>query len=177
MRVKTQGMVGIGIAFLIIGLVIASVGGFTIAFMLKTVFSSGFSGFLPMFIIPCIFFALIAGITIAVGVINLVKGLNGRRILTRGHKSSCTILEKYYTHGYQHHARITHYIIVKYKGDSGQEHHLRVQLDYRNSYRLEKGMVIECYILGEDAYIDLRQEVRIISEEGVSHDFNGPMFF
>ena len=56
MRVKTQGMVGIGIAFLIIGLVIASVGGFTIAFMLKTVFSSGFSGFLPMFIIPCIIY-------------------------------------------------------------------------------------------------------------------------
>ena len=42
MRVKTQGMVGIGIAFLIIGLVIASVGGFTIAFMLKTVLAVAF---------------------------------------------------------------------------------------------------------------------------------------
>ena len=177
MRTKTQGVISVGIAFIAIGLFIGSIGGFTIMFMLRTVMNSGFPSVFPMFLIPCSFFILISGATIAVGIINLVKGLKGRRILANGRKSSGKIMEKYYTGGYRHHGRITHYIIVRYKGESGQEHLLRVQLDYRNSYRLEKGMIIECYVLNEDAYVDLRQEVRIISEEEVNHTYHGPMFF
>lgn len=177
MRTKTQGIISAGIIFIAVGAFIGSIGAFTLIFMLRTMTHSGYSGFFPMFLFPFFFFFLISGATIVVGVINLVKGLKGRRILANGHKSQATILEKYYTGGYRHHGRITHYIVIKYKGDSGEERHLRVQLDYRNSYRLERGMIIECYVLGEDAYVDLRQEVRIISEEGVNKTYHGPMFF
>ena len=172
MGIKTQGKISAGIAFIVIGLVVFSFGMFGFIMFFK----SDSSQMNAIFIAPTIVFFLISFLTVGVGAINLAKGIKGRGILINGHKSTGTILEKYHMTSRQNHAHITHYIIISYKGDSNQEHKLRVQLDYRNFYCLERGMVIECYVLGEDAYVDLSKEVRIISEAGVNYDFDGSMF-
>ena len=167
--IKNQGSIGGGIAMIVIGAVISTVGIFVAWYVISTQSMS-------ILMIPVSFFYLISITSIICGVVTLVKGIKGRKIMEQGTKRPATIVDKYYTHSHQNHANVHHYIVISYKSDTNQERQLRVQLNNRNAYRLERGMTIECYVLGEDCYVDLKNEVRILKEPEGNEGFKNPFF-
>ena len=97
------------------------------------------------------------------GTIDLAKGIHGHKIMRDGYKSSCEIV--YIGHHTSHsNDRTGPYMIVQYNSQTNQQRLLKVELNFKNAFRLNLGAVIECYILGEGCYINMKEEVKIIKQ-------------
>ena len=136
--VKRQGSVHTGIITLVIAIVIAALGA-GIAIFMYTRDNSFY--FIPIAIGA--FLSLGGFIT---GIIDLAKGIQGHKIMRDGYKSTGP------------------YMIVQYNSQTNKQRLLKVGLNYQNIFRLSLGAVIECYILGEGCYINMKEEVKILRQ-------------
>ena len=152
--VKRQGNIVLGIVEIIGVVVLASII-VAVAFYIQ---QKGFQ----YFFIPVIIAALVLITGLISGIIDLVRGLRGRRTMRDGYKTSCVIVSTGYYHSRS--ARKGPYIIVEYVGQTNQKHLLRVSPGFGDYARLRIGTTIECYVLGEDCYINTKEGIKVISE-------------
>lgn len=132
-----------GILLIIMGLVSAcfTVGWIIVAFH---ILPNNF----PIFaLIPACFVGLISLAFVGFGIWMLVKGGQSAKIKQDGRKSSCEIYNILRVkNGYQ--------MVVTYKGESGTEYKQALYIGYQTAALFKPGMKIECYILGENCYVD-----------------------
>ncbi len=153
--VKRQGNVLTGVITLVIAIVIAALGAGIAIFM----YTRGSS----FYFIPIAIGAFLSLGGFITGIIDLAKGIHGHKIMRDGYKSSCEIV--YIGHHTSHsNDRTGPYMIVQYNSQTNKQHLLKVGLNYQNIFRLSLGAVIECYILGEGCYINMKEEVKILRQ-------------
>ena len=91
---------------------------------------------------------------IILGLVMLIKGSKAAAIKRDGHKSTCVVFNvlpmRYGTT-----------LIVTYKGNSGTEYRHSLPIGYRAAQNVCPGMVIECYIQGEDCFVDEHNIVEV----------------
>ena len=101
--------------------------------------------------------AVISLIPIIIGLVFLVKGSKYASIKKKGRKSECRIHNIINVRsGYQ--------MIVRFRGESGKEYMHEVSINYHDAALLKPDMILECYVLKEDCYID-EQHINILSDE------------
>ena len=152
--VKRQGNIVLGIVEIIGAMVFAGI-------IVAVTFYIQQKGF-QYFFIPVIIAALVLITGLISGIIDLVRGLRGRRTMRDGYKTSCVIVSTGYYHS--HSARKGPYIIVEYVSQTNQKHLLRVSPGLGDYTRLRIGTTIECYVLGENCYINTKEGIKVISE-------------
>ena len=106
----------------------------------------GNPSFLPM-LFPAIGGGLVIAIFVSLGVSMIVKGNKSRAIKNNGRKTKCEVYNVLRVkNGYQ--------LIVTFRGDSGTEYKHGLYIDYQNAALLRPGLWIECYVQGEECYVD-----------------------
>lgn len=157
MKVKQQVDMGSGIATLVIGLLAAAFVLFAMLPSKDEIANAG--GF---FMFPLIMIIVFGSLPIILGIVIAVKGAKQRSILKYGKKGKCVVFNILRTrNGYQ--------MIVMYNGESSIQYLLGVMISYKVAAMLKEGTVIECYILGEDAYVDIKH-IAIVQDDFDSED-------
>ena len=152
--VKRQGNVTTGIITLCIAFIIASVSAVVAYFLFKA--GTNF------FYVPVVIGGFLSIGGIVMGTIEMVKGIKVLKVMRDGYKSSCKIVFIGHRTSATGNGGGSPYMVVQYKSQTNQERLLRVYLNFRNVFRLRLGMVIECYILNEDCYVNTKEEIKII---------------
>ena len=153
--VKRQGSVHTGIITLVIAIVIAALGAGIAIFM--------YSRNNSFYFIPIAFASFLSLGGLIMGTIDLIKGIQGHKIMRDGYKSSCEIVYIGHHSGHSN-DRTGPYMIVQYNSQTNKQRLLKVGLNFKNVFRLSLGAVIECYILGEGCYINMKEEVKILKQ-------------
>lgn len=157
MKVKQQVDMGSGIATLVIGLLAAA---FVLFAMLPSKDEIDNAG--SFFIFPLIMIIAFGSLPIILGIVIAVKGAKQKSVLKYGKKGKCVVFNILRTrNGYQ--------MIVMYNGESSIQYLLGVMVNYKVAAMLKEGTVIECYILGEDAYVDIKH-IAIVQDDFDSED-------
>lgn len=152
--VKRQGSLTTGIITLIIAVIIAIIGVVVAIYLRQN--NSHF------FYVPIFFASIMSTGGLVFGTINVIKGIKGRAVMRDGYKTSCVIVSTGYCHS--HSARKGPYIIVEYVSQTNQKRLLKVSPGFGDYTRLRMGATIECYVLGEDCYINTKEGIKVISE-------------
>ena len=152
--VKKQGNVTTGIITLAIAVVIAAIGT-AVAIFLKHSDNT-------YFYIPIIFAGFLSIGGLIMGTIDLLKGIKGLRVMRDGYQTSCEIVYIGHRSSTTSHGGGSPYMVVQYKSETNQDRLLRVYVNFSNVFRLRTGMKIECYVRGEDCYVNMKKEVRIL---------------
>lgn len=156
-NMKNQGNRVGGLILLIISLIFV-VFIVTITIVLSQVANRMEGPAMPVYLFPLLGGAPAVLILTGAGLFMFIKGTKSRRIMQTGRKTEC----KVYTiirvmSGYQ--------LVVTYHGESGSELMHTLIIKYRDALLLKPNMVLECYVDGEDCYVD---ESRIVIKEGVN---------
>ena len=102
---------------------------------------------MPIYLFPLLAGVLVALIFIGTGLFMVNKGMKSRRIMQTGKKAECRVHNVLRVkNGYQ--------LVVTYRGDSGNEHMHSLYIKYQDALLLRPDMVLECYVDGEECYID-----------------------
>lgn len=105
------------------------------------------NGFFAFMYLPMAFMTLVIIALLVLGIRMIIAGKKAEAIQRNGKKSTCEIFNILRVqHGYQ--------MIVIYKGESGNEYRQSVGINYQAAASFKPGMIIECYISGEDCYVD-----------------------
>ena len=161
---KTSGSIGLGVFFIVIGLLMTGLLSFI--FYLNIDMSNRDGGSFSttadtMTTIMPIFLSLMTLIVFFMGIRSIVRGLIDKKVKAHGKKSVCTIKEfKVTSNRYS----ATIWMDVKFKTQSGKEdiYSARVHQDAIN--RFQQGMKFECYVLGENCYVD-PNNLRVVEKE------------
>ena len=151
---KNQGNRTGGLLLLIFGL---AVGVFSVV---VTAVLVQVSSRMESFTMPINLFPLIPGgfaslLLVGVGLSMLIKGGQSRKIMQIGRKTECKVHNVLRVrNGYQ--------LIVSFRGDSGNQFMHSLYISYKDAALLKPDMVLECYVNGDDCYID---ESRIVVKE------------
>ncbi len=142
---KNQGNLKGG-AVLVVFALIAAAFLFTLPLIINATRGSAFgSDNFPY--VSFYFSSLILLVPLAIGIIMLVKGIKHRDIMKSGRKTTCTI------HKILRDKRGFEMIVI-FRGDSGKEYFHIVYIDYQEAATFKDGEVIECYVKGEDCYVN-----------------------
>ena len=105
------------------------------------------NGFYAFMYLPMAFMTLVIAGMLVLGIRIVIAGKKADLVKQNGKKSTCEIFNIIRVqHGYQ--------MIVTYKGESGNEYKQSVNVNYQAAASFKPGMIIECYISGEDCYVD-----------------------
>lgn len=106
--------------------------------------SGGNPGFIPMIV----FGSVVSSLILALGIFTLVKSKKQRALMRTGRKVGCEVYRI---------ARIKngYAMVLRYRGDSGTEYRLQVPVTMSVALNYKEGIYLECYVKGEDAYLDL----------------------
>ena len=86
-------------------------------------------------------------IPLALGIFILVRSAKGSKVMKNGKKVPCEIFRILRVkNGYE--------MVIKYYGESGQDYRLSVPVSYSTAIEFKEGMYVECYVSGEDAFLD-----------------------
>lgn len=108
---------------------------------------------IPEIFIPVYIFAPFVLIFLIAGIISIVKYNKIKKLKETGKKSVCKIVNfKEYSGGRS--CRVSHYMIVEYKGFSGIKYNLKVRISGEVVHKTRIGDMIECYIQDELCYVD-----------------------
>ena len=166
MEIKTQGNRRGGLVMLIFGIICL-----TLTVTTALIFANSLTGFYSgsdvglygPFPLPVLFTAFGMGaislIPIIVGLVFFIKGSKYASIQKKGRKSECRI------HNILH-TKSSYDMIVNYRGESGKEYFHAVTINYQYAATLKPGMVVECYILKEDCYID-EAHINVLTDEEI----------
>ena len=161
---KSSGSIGLGAFFIVISLILTGllIYVFSLIIELYTKYdenyftmANGMTGFMAVVV------SLMTPFVFVMGVLNIKKGLTDKKVKAHGKKSVCTIKEFKVTHS-RYSATI--WMDVKFKTQSGKEdvYSARVHQDAIN--RFQQGMRVECYVLGENCYVD-PDNLRVVEKE------------
>ena len=166
MEIKTQGNRRGGLVMLIFGivcLVLTVTSALIFANALAGFYGGSDVGMFSPFPSPVLFTALGMGtislIPITIGLIFFIKGSKYASIQKKGRKSECRIHSIF-------HAKAGYDMIVSFHGESGKEYFHAVSINYHDAATLKPDMIVECFVLGEDCYID-EQHIKVISDEDI----------
>ena len=111
---------------------------------------------MPFYLFPLIGGGVAALVLFGAGLSSLIKWNASRRIMLNGRKTECKVHNILYLRngGYR--------LIVTFRGDSGNEFKHWLYIGYNDAALLKPDMVLECYVQGDDCYID---ESRIVIKE------------
>ena len=99
-----------------------------------------------LFVVPS-FGLFMPLIPFVLGVLILVRSIRGSAVVKNGKKVPCEIFRIVRVkNGYN--------MVIKYYGESGQDYRLSVPISYSTAIEFKEGMYVECYVNGEDAFLD-----------------------
>ena len=109
---------------------------------------------LSIFITPFIMIGIMMLFPIVFGLITFLKGNKYIKVKKNGRKSICEVYNVMRVKsGYS--------LVVSYRSDTGIEYKHMLYISYQTAMLLRPGMKIECYILGEDCYVDENNIVEV----------------
>jgi len=148
---RYQGSVGGGVFFIIFSLVFMGVG----FWMLST---AGFAGmFAPMLIIMIAAGALM----LVAGITTVRRGKIDQKVAQHGKRSTCIVSEfRVIGRRYGH----SIWMDVIYKDEHGMDRRYSARVGTDAITNLKKGMRIECYVLGNECYVDTNN-IRVVDED------------
>ena len=112
----------------------------------------------PMVFGMLFWFAAAALVPIIIGITLLVRGKQSAKIMRTGKQSSCVIHNILRVkNGYE--------MVVSYRGESGTEYKHGLYISLRDAELFKPGMRIECFIKGEDCYVDPTRIVEVKDDE------------
>lgn len=101
----------------------------------------------PFYIAPIVVGGIMLPVFVALGLSMLIKGNKSRAIMKTGRRSECKVYNiLHMRNGFQ--------LIVSFRGDSGNEFKHALYINYKDAALLRPDMTIECYIQGDDCYVD-----------------------
>ncbi len=89
-----------------------------------------------------------------IGLVTFIQAKKAETIMREGHKSTCTVFNVLTM-------RNSILVVVTYLGESGTEYRHSLYLTFRQAATVRPGMVIECYIKGEDCYVDPKNLIEV----------------
>ncbi len=143
---KSQNSPISGIILIVSGLIFA---GFVVGISFVFANFAGNNSHFPTFMIfiPAAFMGLIGLGFVGFGIWMVVRGRKSAKIKENGHKSTCEIFNILRVkNGYT--------MIVTYQGDSGTTYKHSLPISYQAAASFKAGMIVECYVQGEDCYVD-----------------------
>lgn len=148
---KSQGSVAAGVfmiffsvAFISIGIYMFSIGGASYRFGLTALMMTVFG----VLFLVC-------------GIGTLVRGKINQKVHEKGIRSTC-IVEDFRVTGRRYGHSI--WMNVLYKDQSGTERRYTARVGEDAITNLKKGMRIECYVLGDECYVD-PNNIRVVDED------------
>ena len=153
---KNQGNRKGGIVALVFGIIMAAFS-VSAAVIFSSVSGSMGGPTMPFYLFPLVGGSAIVLIFVGLGLSMLIKGNRSRKIMQTGRKTECKVHNVLcIRNGYQ--------LIVTFRGDSGNEFKHMLYINYRDAALLKPDMTIECYVQGDNCYID--ESHIVIKEDG-----------
>lgn len=116
----------------------------------------------PESFIPMYFLTPIIIILLTAGIVSVVRYNEAKKIKETGKKSICKIVDfKEYSGGRSH--RVSYYMIVEYRGFSGEKYKLEVRIPGEVVHKTKIGDKIYCYIDGDDCFVDV-DDINVVKE-------------
>lgn len=148
---RYQGSVGGGVFFIIFSLVFMGVGFWMLS-------RSGFSSMTSLMFVVMI---MIGAFMLVVGIMTVRRGKIGQKVAQHGRKSTCIVSEfRVIGHRYGH----SIWMDVIYKDEHGIDRRYSASVGTDAITNLKKGMRIECYVLGNECYVD-PNNIRVVDED------------
>lgn len=148
---KSQGSVGGGIFLIVFGLVFIGVGFWALPMAGYTVI------YAPMLIIMIAAGALM----LVAGITTVRRGNIDQKVAQHGKRSTCIVSEfRVIGRRYGH----SIWMDVIYKDEHGTDRRYSARVGTDAITNLKKGMRIECYVLGNDCYVDTNN-IRVVDED------------
>ena len=95
------------------------------------------------------------------GVLEIKRGLTDKKVRANGKRSVCRIEDfKVRSNRYGH----TIWMDVRFKTASGKEDHYSARVGQDAINKFKQGMSVECYVLGENCYVDPKN-LRLVEKE------------
>ena len=148
---RYQGSVGGGVFFIIFSLVFMGVG----FWMLSSL------GFSSMTSLMFVFMIMIGAFTLVVGIMAIRRGKIDQKVAQHGKRSTCIVSEfRVIGHRYGH----SIWMDVIYKDEHGIDRRYSAKVGTDAITNLKKGMRIECFVLGNECYVD-PNNIRVVDED------------
>ena len=148
---RYQGSVGGGVFFIIFSLVFMGVG----FWMLSSL------GFSSMTSLMFVFMIMIGAFTLVVGIMAIRRGKIDQKVAKHGKRSTCIVSEfRVIGHRYGH----SIWMDVIYKDEHGIDRRYSAKVGTDAITNLKKGMRIECFVLGNECYVD-PNNIRVVDED------------
>ena len=148
---RYQGSVGGGVFFIIFSLVFMGVGFWMLS-------SFGFSSMTSLMFVVMI---MIGAFMLVVGIITVRRGKINQKVAQHGKRSTCIVSEfRVIGHRYGH----SIWMDVIYKDEHGIDRRYSASVGTDAITNLKKGMRIECYVLGNECYVD-PNNIRVVDED------------
>ena len=148
---RYQGSVGGGVFFIIFSLVFMGVGFWMLS-------SFGFSSMTSLMFVVMI---MAGAFTLVVGIMAIRRGKIDQKVAKHGKRSTCIVSEfRVIGRRYGH----TIWMDVIYKDEHGIDRRYSASVGTDAITNLKKGMRIECYVLGNECYVD-PNNIRVVDED------------
>ncbi len=143
------------------GIILTVMGSVFVCFVLGITIGFGpFVGTGPglLVFVPAGLMAIVGIVLFVIGIRFIIRGTQSAKIKETGRKSTCEIFNVLRVkNGY--------IMTVTYKSDSGAEYMQALNIDYRTAAILKPGLTIECYVQGEDCFVDASHIVVIKNDD------------
>ena len=148
---RYQGSVGGGVFFIIFSLVFMGVGFWMLS-------SFGFSSMTSLMFVVMI---MIGAFMLVVGITTVRRGKINQKVAQHGKRSTCIVSEfRVIGRRYGH----SIWMDVIYKDEHGIDRRYSASVGTDAITNLKKGMRIECYVLGNECYVD-PNNIRVVDED------------
>ena len=148
---RYQGSVGGGVFFIIFSLVFMGVGFWMLS-------SFGFSSMTSLMFVVMI---MAGAFTLVVGIMAIRRGKIDQKVAKHGKRSTCIVSEfRVIGRRYGH----TIWMDVIYKDEHGIDRRYSASVGTDAITNLKKGMRIECYVLGNECYVD-PNNIRVVDDD------------
>ena len=148
---RYQGSVGGGVFFIIFSLMLMGVGFWMLS-------SFGFSSIHSLMFVVMI---MAGAFTLVVGIMTIRRGKIDQKVAKHGKRSTCIVSEfRVIGRRYGH----SIWMDVIYKDEHGIDRRYSARVGTDAITNLKKGMRIECYVLGNECYVD-PNNIRVVDED------------
>ena len=161
---KASGSIGLGAFY-------CGLGVFVIAFytIIMTLINNSYREFKvdasvfdePRLVVSFTLLACVSLFIFIMGVFEIKRGLTDKKVRANGKRSVCRIENfKVRSNRYGH----TIWMDVKFKTASGKEDRYSAKVGQDAINKFQQGMSVECYVLGENCYVDPKN-LRLVERE------------
>ena len=161
---KASGSIGLGAFY-------CGLGIFVMAFytIIMTLINNGYREFKvdasvfdePRLVVSFVLLACVSLWIFTLGVFEIKRGLIDKKVRANGKRSVCRIEDfKVRSNRYGH----TIWMDVRFKTASGKEDRYSAKVGQDAINKFQQGMSVECYVLGENCYVDPKN-LRLVERE------------